>query len=158
MSKAISLNYKDKARKIQNTNNLLKSQPSIPCRRRNLQKYNISNYDNKIEKNLSQNKNIVKSKNIICPKCGENALIAINDYKITLYDCKNSHKIENLLLKEYFDTQKIDLSKIICDECNTKNKFNTNNNEFYRCYSCKMNLCPECKIIHQKYKHNIIYY
>ena len=28
-----------------------------------------------------------KTKNIICPECKENALIALSEYKISIYDC-----------------------------------------------------------------------
>lgn len=46
------------------------------------------------ESNLSNKEEITleKSKNIICPKCGEISLISINDYKIKLYGCKNGHE------------------------------------------------------------------
>ena len=41
--------------------------------------------------------NIIKSKEVICPKCNENILIKINEYKINLFDCKNNHEINNIL-------------------------------------------------------------
>ena len=44
---------------------------------------------------------IVKSKDIICPKCKENARIDIVNYKIKLSECKNKHKIENILLDQF---------------------------------------------------------
>ena len=78
----------------------------------------------------------IKSKNIICPKCGENIKIKIENYKITLYECKNKHEISDLSFDEFENTQKINLSKIICNECNLNNKYNTYNNEFYKCYKC----------------------
>ena len=31
--------------------------------------------------------NIIKSREIICPKCNENILIKIDEYKINLYNC-----------------------------------------------------------------------
>ena len=34
-----------------------------------------------------------KSKDIICPTCGENILISFKNYKISLLDCKNGHII-----------------------------------------------------------------
>ena len=71
------------------------------------------------------------SKDIICPECGENILINVKDYKINLYGCKNNHKINNILINKYENSQKIDLSKIICNECNENNKSNTYNDEFY---------------------------
>ena len=42
---------------------------------------------------------IIKSKEIICPKCNENILIKIDEYKINLYNCKSNHEINNILLK-----------------------------------------------------------
>ena len=49
--------------------------------------------------------------------------------------------------------EKIDISKIKCDNCKIKNKSNTYNNEFYRCNICKMNICPLCKSNHNN-NHN----
>ncbi len=109
----------------------------------------INNEINKIK--------IIKSKNIICPKCKENARIKIEDYKIKLYECKNNHIIYNILLEKYEDTQKIDISKIICDICKENNKSISHNNIFYRCNKCKINLCPLCKSNHDK-NHIIVNY
>ena len=75
--------------------------------------------------------NIIKSKEVICPKCNENILIKINEYKINLFNCKNNHEINNILINEYQNN--IDISKIVCNICKIKNKGNTYNNEFYRC-------------------------
>ena len=65
--------------------------------------------------------NLIKSKYIICPECKENIRFRIKDYKIKLYDCKNGHNIDNILLEEYENTQNIDISKIICNICNINN-------------------------------------
>ena len=99
--------------------------------------------------------NIIKSKEIIYPKCNENILIKIDNYKINLFNCKNNHNIDNILLNEYENN--IDISKIICDNCKINNKSNTYNNEFYRCNICKINLCPLCKSKHN-INHKIINY
>ena len=100
-------------------------------------------------------KNPIKiSKHIICPECLENARMKIEDYKIKIYECDNGHERNNILLKEYESLQKIDESKINCDLCGTK-KANSYNNEFYRCNSCKINLCPLCKSTHTK-EHNCV--
>jgi len=101
------------------------------------------------------NDNIKKSKEIICPKCNENILIKIDDYKINLFNCKNNHQINNILLNIF--ESNIDISKIICYKCKIKDKSNTYNNEFYRCNTCKINLCPLCKSMH-KNNHKIINY
>ena len=99
---------------------------------------------------------IKKSKYIICPKCKDNIRICINDFKISLYDCKNKHKIENLLINEFVNTQNIDESQIICQFCK-KDKSQTYQNKFYLCQECQSNLCPLCISIHDK-SHNIIDY
>ena len=106
------------------------------------------------------NTNIIKSKDIICPICQENCLLDISNFsnfRINLYGCKNGHKTENIKIKDFNKTQTIDLSKIKCDKCKSKNKSETFNNEFYVCYECKMNLCPLCKSVHDK-THSIINY
>ena len=81
----------------------------------------------------------------------------MKDYKITLSECKNDHIIENISLKEFENSQKIDLSKIECNNCNEKNKGNSFKNEFFKCIDCQINLCPLCKESHDK-NHNIIDY
>ena len=88
---------------------------------------NIKIIVNKINEE-NKNNNIIKSKDIICPKCKEKILIKINNYIIELYNCKNGHNINNILLDEYEKTQYIDISKIICDKCKEKNKSNIYNN------------------------------
>ena len=103
------------------------------------------------------NTNIIKSKDIICPICQENCLFNLRNFRIKLYGCKNGHKTENIKLKDFNKTQVIDISKIKCDKCKSKNKSETFNNEFYVCYECKMNLCPLCKSVHDK-THSIINY
>jgi len=100
---------------------------------------------------------IIKSKYIICPKCKENIQFEIKDYKIHLYECKNGHSFDNILLNEFEKTQYIDISKIICKKCKEKNKGNTSENEFYKCLTCNINLCPLCKCSHDK-SHDIINY
>ena len=53
-----------------------------------------------------KDENIKESEEIICPKCKENILIKIEEYKINMYNCKNNHKIENISIKEFDNTQK----------------------------------------------------
>ena len=106
---------------------------------------------------IKQNLSIKKSNNIICPKCKELAFMKIENYKINLFGCKNGHKINGILLNEFENTQLIDFSKIICDNCQKCNKSNTSQNIFYRCINCKMNLCILCKLNHDK-SHLIIDY
>ena len=108
------------------------------------------------ETNIKKEKKLSKSKEIICPKCGKNINMKINNYKINLFDCKNGHNI-NISLKEFEKSQYIDESKIICDKCKDNNKLNAYNKTFYKCYKCNMNLCPLCKSNHDE-SHNIINY
>ena len=101
------------------------------------------------------NKKII-SKAIICPECVENIRIDNSNYKIKLFDCKNDH-IKYLNFKEFENTQKVDESKIICDNCKERNKLNSYKNLFYKCNICEMNLCSICKNKHND-SHDIINY
>ena len=109
------------------------------------------------KKDINKNKTIIKSKYIICPICKENIKFKLRDYKIYLYECKNGHEINNMLLNEFEETQYIDISKINCEKCKKNNKSNTYKNEFYKCIECGINICPLCKSSHDK-SHNIINY
>ena len=51
----------------------------------------------------------------------------------------------------------INLKNIICNICKERNKSDTYNNEFYKCYECNINICPLCKSKHNN-EHNIINY
>ena len=51
----------------------------------------------------------------------------------------------------------IDESKIKCNICKDNNKSKSYKKQFYKCNSCKFNLCPLCKSAHDK-SHNIIDY
>ena len=121
-------------------------------KRRN--KMNVIVFENEFE---VQKEEKIKSKNIICPECKENIKIDIKDYKINLYDCKNGHRKENILLNEFEETQNIDLSHIKCDICKKNNKSISYNNIFYKCLTCNNNICPLCKSNHDK-EHKIINY
>jgi hypothetical protein len=109
----------------------------------------------KIEKNnINENIISINDKRILCPLCTESILIIIKNYKITLYNCKNGHKVTNILLDEYKDIQNLTKSDIICNKCQN---INIIQNKFYRCLSCKENLCINCYGKHSK-SHNIINY
>ena len=114
--------------------------------------------NNPPERRPSSNKHFYKKRDIVCPKCGGAALIDIKDYKITIYNCQYNHKTENILLGEFKASQKKGLSKIKCDNCLIMDKNNTEQNEFYRCLKCQINLCPKCKNKHDYKKHTIINY
>lgn len=133
----------------------------------NLSLYKIMNNIDKENKKMtvqindidktSENNSLIKSKQAICPKCGEKAKMSINDYKIRLYDCINGHDTNDILLEEFENTQKIDLSKIICEKCKINNKANSYKNIFYKCNTCRKILCPICKE-QDDLEHNIINY
>ena len=61
----------------------------------------------------------IQSKDIICPTCGECCKLDISEYKILL-QCINNHNLDNILLNEYENTQRIDISKIIIYVMNVK--------------------------------------
>ena len=111
-------------------------------------------YDN--DSNIENNE-LVKSKEIICPECGENSIIKIENYKISLFGCKNKHEKKDISFFDFDKTQLIDESKIKCNICKDNNKSKSYKKQFYKCNSCKFNLCPLCKSAHDK-SHNIIDY
>ena len=100
---------------------------------------------------------IKKLKNIICPICKENIKLNLEEYKICLSECKNEHEIDKILINKFEETQIIDISKIECEKCKATNKNETYENKFYRCNTCKINICPMCKSSHDK-THKIINY
>ena len=108
-------------------------------------KMNILVY-NKDSTIVNKNEKIIKSKDVICPKCRELCFIEFDNYKIALKECKNNHETI-VSLNDYDNTQNIDESKIICSICNN-NKNKTYNNNFFFCGICDQNLCPLCKVKH----------
>ena len=129
----------------------------------------LANTEDKIRKKMSfivfdnlievkdEEKEKIKSKDIICPYCKENIRMNINKYKINLLKCSNGHNIENILLDEFEETQNINLEEIICNICKNYNKSISFNNIFYKCLTCNNNICPLCKPTHDK-NHIIINY
>ena len=99
-----------------------------------------------------------KSKKIICPICKENCRMCIINYKIILFECKNGHKTNNILLKEFDNKQQINEYLITCDVCDYENKGSSHENKFYQCLTCKKKLGVLCKEKHKKEEHNIIEY
>ena len=89
----------------------------------------------------------------------ENVLNLISWNKIFI-QCKNKHNIGNILLNEYENTQKIDISKIKFYKCKKENQAKSYKNIFYRCNQCNKNLCPYCKekYLKENEEHNIINY
>ena len=107
--------------------------------------------------NINEDNSQIKSKYVICPECKENCFLNLQNYKISLSGCKKGHKIDNILLNEFEQTQIINESKIKCDKCMKKTKNNSYNNQFYKCFTCQQNFCPLCKSLHDK-NHIIIDY
>ena len=112
---------------------------------------------NMIESNEAPEEVITESEEIICPQCREHCRIAFEDFKIKLYECPNKHERKDINVSDFADTQKVNQSKIVCQQCNFKNKGNCPKNEFYRCLTCSKNICLLCKSNHDR-KHNIIEY
>lgn len=100
---------------------------------------------------------IIKSKDIICPKCGEPCKIEFKNFRIKLYACANDHTTDNIKIDDFQKTQNINISNIICGECKIKNMGNSHNNEFYLCLTCGNNICLLCKSKHNL-NHNLIKY
>jgi hypothetical protein len=98
----------------------------------------------------------IKSKFPICPKCSEKVILQIDNFKINILGCKNGHVFNNMILNEYETTQKIDITKIKCSNCNIA-KSETHDNEMHICNICKMYLCPLHRQTHDK-SHKIIKY
>ena len=100
-----------------------------------------------------------KSETIICPECQESISLTINDYKISLFGCKNGHRKDGMLLSKFNETQVEDISKIFCGKCG-KSKKHTRKNKMFICTDCKINLCPsynDSESIHDN-THNVIDY
>ena len=126
----------------------------------------MANLEDKIKNKMSvlvftnegnnKSNNIIKSKVVICPECKEISKLNIKNYKVTISDCKNKHIKENLSLSEFEDSQKIDLSQILCHECK-KSKAETFQKKFNYCMNCNINLCPICENKHDE-NHSIILY
>ena len=86
------------------------------------------------------------SKYIKCPGCGENVEMKIENYKIS-FDCKNYHKINNILFNKYEDYQKKAISKIVtCDKNGLHNYECLIHHKHFGeyCNKCKKNMYIEC--------------
>ena len=67
--------------------------------------------------NENGNNNKIISIYIICPICKEHARFEIKDYRFRIFNCKNGHVVDDIILKDFESTQMIDESLIICDKC-----------------------------------------
>ena len=121
--------------------------------------YNLKTIKNNYKTHL--NKNMVNNF-IICPKCmnelnlKNECLINFEEYKITLNECNKGHKISDILLSEFIETQK---NTIIEDGNKANYKCNFHENEIFcsYCSKCKKDLCFICENNHE-HKNNILSY
>ena len=91
---------------------------------------------------------------IKCPKCYNLSFLSINNNNnITLENCINNHKFDDILIHEFIKKQKKNLENIECNICN--NNKNLYNNNFYIC-SCGKRICKLCLENHNIENHNII--
>ena len=117
----------------------------------------VNSLTDSVDNRDNENNSIIKSKAVICPKCLEHINLKIKNNKISILDCKNQHSIDDILFKDFGKIQNIDLRKIICNNCNQNNKYESYNKQFYKCLTCQKNICVLCKSLHDK-THNIIDY
>ena len=75
-------------------------------------KMNILVFKNEIEEEKEEEKEFIKSKDIICTECSESIKFQIIHYKIKLSECKNGHTIDNILSNEFEKTQYINNKEI----------------------------------------------
>ena len=101
--------------------------------------------------------NLFQSTEIVCPSCYSSALLDIEKYQIKIHDCRNGHNVGSFLFDEIEESQLIDFTQIKCEKCKIYSRAYTYQNEFYRCNTCKINLCPICEMKHDK-NHQIINY
>ena len=52
---------------------------------------------------ISRNHSLIK--NIICSRCEDNININMKIYRINLYNCKNNHTMNDILLNEFEEIQ-----------------------------------------------------
>lgn len=99
---------------------------------------------------------IKQQTDIICPICKEDSILTIKDYIISLNECYNRHKSKNYFLKEFYESQQVNESKILCKKCNKK-RTEIYEKKICKCCTCDENLCPICTANHDK-NHLIIDY
>ena len=125
---------------------------------------NISVYEkNELDENLNlEAKNIHEvmclkiSEHIICPRCKKMSEIDLSDFKISIKNCDNNHSMPGLYMNDFINTQYIDESRIICNECKKSEKEllspdNKDNLKLFQC-SCGIIICQSCFPNHKKIK------
>ena len=99
----------------------------------------------------------IKIKEVKCPECNEDICLNFINYKINLKECKNGHKKNKILFKDFMKTQHSSSSSssdIYCDTCYRSYAYKSS---FFQCFSCNKKLCLPCKKKHDK-RHQIIEY
>ena len=89
--------------------------------------------------------------NLLCPSCKKLISITINEGKITLKNCCNNHKLQNLSIFLFINLlTNIKEKENYCANCNNNLNYY---NYFYIC-SCKNFICPLCKDEHNEKNKN----
>ena len=107
--------------KIRNTlsqkglSNLIKLEETVESQMNgiNKQNKNMKVLVHTIEDETPDSDIIIKSKDIICPICRESCRIKVENYKIKLFGCINQHTTNNIKIKDFPNTQKINISKLM---------------------------------------------
>ena len=85
--------------------------------------------------------------NLLCPSCENLISMSINEGKITLKNCCNNHKLQNLSISLFINLQSnIKRKDNYCVNCNNNLNYY---NYFYIC-SCNYFICPLCKDEHNE--------
>ena len=110
----------------------------------------VSEKNEVIEKIINEKSKLKISEHIICPKCKSMSEININNFKISITNCNNNHSMPGLYLNDFVNTQYIEESRIICQECKKSlNDLITSNNELLIC-NCGIIICQSCFKIHKE--------
>ena len=90
--------------------------------------------------------------NLLCPFCEKLVSMIINEGKITLKDCCNNHKLQNLSISLFINLQTNIGEKInYCINCNN----NLNYYDYFYICSCTNFICPLCIDEHnEKFKNH----
>ena len=113
--------------------------------------FTILAYD--FESQPINNNDTLKVSEVICPECKSCALLTSKDFQLNITCCENNHYFNDILIKKFSKTQKIQL---LCNNCKNENMINIEDITFFRCYTCGINLCQRCKDIHKNNNNHII--
>jgi len=83
--------------------------------------------------------------NLLCPFCEKLISMSINEGKITLKNCCNNHKLQNLSISSFINLQ-TNIKENYCINCNNNLNYY---NYFYIC-SCNNFICPLCIVEHNE--------